>query len=179
MNWLPETGSRKVARRRRWPWVILVALALLAAWFLAGTFSQTTGSPPQEELSSGFADISVSTKDKPYPPQDVNHFAPPPRVIYVYVVLKGFSGKKDLEARVERTGSGSILSKLLPGSGELQVRSARDEKFARNAGGISGVAKFALKTKTGEPIPAGNYQVTVYATGGGGRSAKKSFVVGD
>jgi hypothetical protein len=64
---------------------------------------------------------------------------------------------------------------LLGGRDRLEVSDGQEEHLGPSAGGVAGVVKFAVRTESGDPLPAGNYTVSIYS--GGDVAAKKYFVV--
>jgi hypothetical protein len=177
---LPETATRKVDRR--WPRYALAVMGLAALLFVAllrgGTFS------PGEELQApGFEDVAVSTEDALYPSSDVLRFDDRPEVVYVYLAVEDLPAGSNLEARVERSGRRSALSWLLAGGDNLEVSDEQVEHLGPSGDGVSGVVQFAVRAESGEPLPAGNYTVSIYAAseekGTGGAAARKYFVIRD
>ncbi len=182
MNYLPSTTS-KPAARWRWPIysifvLVLVGLALLL-WFLL--FGR--GFQPGEKLTApGVKDIAVSEKDTLYPPSDVLRFGERPRAVHVYVAVDGLNSGTKLSARVERSGQGSLLSRLFSGAGAgIEAVDENEEQLNPSGGGVSGVVKFIVRTKSGEPVPPGDYTVIIYRSGSNVESkeeaARKLFVV--
>jgi hypothetical protein len=177
---LPDTATRKVYRR--WPGYALVVMGLVALSLMAVALVRAEIFSPGEELRApGFEDVAVSTQDTSYPASDVMRFEGRPEVIYVYLVVEDLPKGSDLEARVERSGRRSALSWLLARGNGLEVSDERQEHLGPSGDGLSGVVKFAVRMESGEPLPAGNYTVTIYAApeeaGGGGVAARKYFVI--
>jgi hypothetical protein len=175
---LPDT--RKVDRR--WPGYALAVMALGALSLLAMTLLRGGSFSPGEELRApAFEDIAVSTEDTAYPASDVMRFDGRPEVVYVYVVVEDLPEGSDLEARIERSGGRSALSWLLSGASGLQVSDEREEHLGPSGEGVSGVVKFAVRTESGEPLPAGDYTASIYAAPSGGEdaAARKYFVIRD
>lgn len=177
MSRMPSTGSGKKTRERTACMVLapLLAGVLLLTWVLFGGRSFET----TEELNApGIKDIAVSDEDTAYPSSDVLRFSEPPGVVYVYVSVERFPADKDLNAHVERSARGSLLTRLLFTRATIKVVDDREDQLAPSEGGVSGVLKFAVRTESGEPLPAGNYDVALYLSGGNGEpAARKSFVV--
>ena len=181
MKVLPETATRKVARR--WPGYVLAVMGLTALSLVAMALLRGGSFSPGEELyAPGFRDVAVSTADTAYPPSDVLRLEAGPEVVYVYLTVENLARGSDLEARVERSGRRSALSWLLPARSEsLAVSDEQAEHLGPSDEGVSGVVKFAVRAESGGPLPAGNYTVSIYAapgeTGAGGAAAKKYFVI--
>jgi hypothetical protein len=177
---LPETATKKVDRR--WLRYALTAMGLAALLLVASTLVRTQSFAPGEELyAPGFKDVAVSKVDAAYPPTDVLRFDGRPEVVYVYLAVEDLPRGGDLEARVERSGRRSVLSWLLEGADALEVSDGQEEHLGPSAGGVSGVVKFAVRAASGEPLPVGDYTVSVYASGegmgGNGAAARKYFVI--
>ena len=177
---LPNTATKKVDRR--WPGYALAAMGLAALLLVASALVRGGSFTPGEKLyAPAFKDVAVSTHDASYPPSDVLRFESRPKVVYVYLAVKGLPKGRDLEATVERSGSQSALSRLLAGGDGLEISDGQEEQLGPSDGGVSGVIKFAARTKSGEPLPPGNYTVSIYLSGGEGKSteaeARKYFVI--
>jgi hypothetical protein len=175
---LPDTATRKVDRR--WPGYVLAVMGLAALFFVAGALLRGGSFSPGEELyGPRFEDIAVSTENTLYPASDVLRFAGKPEVVYVYLVVEDLPSGRNLEARIERSGKRSALGWLLTGGDGLEVSDEQEELLRPSGGGVSGVVKFAVRTASGEPLPAGNYTVSIYGTAGGDAAARKFFVIRD
>jgi hypothetical protein len=176
---LPETATRKVDRR--WPGYALAAMGLAALLLVAASFLRGEGFTPGEELyAPGFEDIAVSAVDTSYPPSDVLRFDGGPEAVYVYLAIEDLPRGRDLEARVERSGRQSALSRLLAGGDGLEVSDGQEEHLGPSGGGVTGVVKFAVRAESGEPLPPGDYTVSIYASEGtGDAAARKYFVIQD
>jgi hypothetical protein len=178
---LPETATRKVDRR--WPGYVLAAMGLGALLLVAMSLVRGGSFSPGEDLyAPGFRDVAVSTADTTYPTSDMLRLDDGPEVVYVYLSVENLPRGSDLEARVERSGRRSALSRVLPAAGEtLEVSDEQAELLGPSDDGVSGVVKFAVRAASGGPLPAGNYTVSIYASpgeaGGGGAAAKKYFVI--
>lgn len=182
MNRLPSTA--KDGKRGRDPRILPAVLGLAALALMAWVLFGGRGFEPGEEVSApGIKDVAVSEEDTLYPPSDVLRFGERPGVIYVYVAVERLPAGTDLEARVERSGWESLLSRLLAGSGELRAVDEREEQLGPSGDGVSGVIKFSLETDSGEPVAPGNYTVSIHRAGGdvedSEAAARKSFVVRD
>ena len=181
MKVLPETATRKVDRR--WPGYVLAVMGLGALLLVAMSLLREGGfSPGEERYAPGFEGVAVSTRDTSYPASDVLRFDGSPEVVYVYLVVEDLPSGRNLEARVERSGRRSALSWVLPAGGEnLEVSDEQAEHLGPSDDGVSGVVKFAVRTASGGPLPAGNYTVSIYASpadaGGKDAAAKKYFVI--
>jgi hypothetical protein len=179
---LPETATRKV--NRRWPGYALAVMGLAALLLVAVALLRGGDFSPGEELRApSFEDVAVSTEDALYPPSDVLRFDDGPEVVYVYLAVEDLPAGTNLEATVERSGRRSALSWLLGGGDKLEVSDEREEHLGPSGDGISGVVQFAVRTETGEPLPAGNYTVSIYTapegTGAADAAARKYFVIRD
>ena len=179
---LPETATKKVDRR--WPGYALTAMGLAALLLVAVALLRGEGFTPGEELyAPGFEDVAVSTEDTSYPPSDVLRFDGRPEVVYVYLAVEDLPNGRDLEARVERSGRQSGLSWLLAGGDGLEASDGQEERLGPSGGGVSGVVKFAVHAESGEPLPGGDYTVSIYASDEGTRAgvaaARKYFVIQD
>jgi hypothetical protein len=179
---LPETATRKVARR--WPWYALATMGLAALLLVA--VAQLWGGvfvPGEKLYAKGLEDVAVSAEDTSYPPSDVLRFDDRPEVVYVYLAVEDLPRRRDLEARVERSGKQSALSWLLTGRDGLEVSDGQEEHLVPSGGGATGVVKFAVRSGSGEPLPAGEYTVSIYAaeegTKTGNVSARKYFLIQD
>jgi hypothetical protein len=177
MRVLPETATRKVDNR--WPGYVLAVLAL-AALLLAATALLRGGnfSPGERLYAPEFKGIAVSAEDTSYPSSDVLRFGGRPEVVYVYLSVEDLPRDSHLEAKVERSGRLSALSWLLLGGGDrLEVSDGQEEPLGPSAKGVSGVVKFAVRTESGDPLPQGNYTVSVYSAGD--VAARKYFAIRD
>ncbi len=180
MRALPETATRKVDRR--WPWYVLAVMGLAALLLVAAALLRDESFTPGEELhSGGVQDVAVSTEDTSYPPSDVLRFDDRPEVVYVYLAVEDLPRGRDLGARVERSGTQSALSWLLAGRDGLEVSDGQEEHLVPSGGGVSGVVKFAVRAESGEPLPAGEYTISIYAAQEGTKTgpvaARKYFVI--
>ncbi len=161
MTVLPNTTTKGAGRR--WPLYALVALALVALALGVEAFLRAEKfSPGKEIVSPGIRDIAVSTEDDLYPPPDTNRFEGPPETVFVYLSVEGMPSGENMEARVERVGSGSVFSLLLGGGSGIEVVDEQEDHLSRGENGATGIMKFALKTESGEPVPPGNYTVEIY-----------------
>ena len=181
MTVLPNTTTKGAGRR--WPLYALVTLALVALALGVEAFLRAEKfSPGKEIVSPGIRDIAVSTEDDLYPPPDTNRFEERPEIVFVYLSVEGLPSEEDMEAHVERVGSGSVFSLLFGRGTELDATDEQEDHLRKGENGITGVMKFALKTSSGEPIPPGNYTVDIYipeTTSGEDSTvaARKFFVV--
>ncbi len=139
-------------------------------------------SPGEVLISPGAKDIAVSREETTYPDSDALRFDERPEVVYVYLRLEDLPTDGDFEARVVRTARASVIGRLT-GVGGLRVMRGSEGPLGASDGGVSGVVKFAVRPRSGEHLPAGNYTVEVYAAAGGAEHgsalARKYFVVGD
>jgi hypothetical protein len=179
MRVLPETATRKKVDRR-WPGYVLAVLGLAALVLVAVMLLREESFSPGEALyAPGFEGVAVSTRDTSYPASDVLRFDGRPEVVYVYLVVEDLPSGRNLEARVERSGQQSVLAWLLAGEDSLVVSDGREEHLRPSGAGVSGVVQFAVRTGSGEPLPAGNYTVSIYGTEGIDAAARKYFVIRD
>lgn len=169
-NDLPDTASPKEAVRR-WLVLVLAGLGVLLVAFFLVSFSQSWSFSPGEELSGDTIEgIVVSAEESPYLPPDVERFGQRPDAVYVYVVVRELSSGGRLRARVERESLVSVLSSV--SSGEEAVVLERLE--ARPGPGENlDVVRFALRGRSGETVPPGNYTVAVYRESGGDGAAER------
>jgi hypothetical protein len=176
---LPETATRKKVVRH-WPGYVLAVLGLAALVLVAVALLREESFSPGEELyAPGFEGVAVSTRDTSYPASDVLRFDGRPEVVYVYLVVEDLPSGRNLEARVERSGRQSALAWLLQRGDGLEVSDEQEEHLRPSGGGVSGVVQFAVRTESGEPLPAGNYTVSIHGTEGGAAAARKYFVIRD
>jgi hypothetical protein len=178
---LPETATRKLVDRR-WPAYVLAIICLAALLAVAVMLLREGNFSPGEELHApGFRDVAVSTENTSYPASDLLRFDRRPEVVYVYLVVEDLPSGGELRATVERSGHRSALAWLLGQGDDLEVSDEREEHLNPSGDGVSGVVKFAARTRTGEPLPAGNYTVSIYAgsggTVGGDAAVRKYFVI--
>ncbi len=181
MTALPNTTSSKEAGRR-WPLYVLVAIILVALTLGVEAFLRAENFSPGEEIvSPSIRDIAVSAENSLYPPPDTSRFEERPETIFVYLSVEGLPSGEDMEARVERAGSGSMFSLFFGQGARLEALDEQEDHLSKSENGATGVVKFALKTSSGEPVPPGNYTVDIYGPGGtdeeGGAAARKRFVV--
>jgi hypothetical protein len=181
MNVLPNTTTK--GADRRWPLYVLAATVLVALVLGFGTFLRAENfSPGEDIISPGIRDIAVSSEDSLYPPPDTSRFEERPQTVFVYLSVEDLSSGEDMEARVERAESGSVFSLFFGRGAGLEVLDEQEDHLSKGENGATGLMKFALKTRSGEPVPPGNYTVDIYspgATGGedGAVAARKFFVV--
>jgi len=172
---LPDTASWKEAPPR-WPVVVLAGLVVLALILLTASLLRSWSFSPREEVRGGWMEgISVSPENSPYPPPDVDLFARRPGVVYVYVTVGKMPSGGRLEARVERASAASALSRLFSG-GEGVVALERMEGRP-DSGENPGVFRFAIRERSGDALPPGDYTVGVYRDSGREPVARKYFVV--
>ncbi len=179
MSVLPNTTTR--GADRRWPLYVLVAVALVALALGVEAFLRAENFLPGEEVSPGVRDVVVSPENSLYPPPDTAHFEGPPETIFVYLSVEELPSVEDMEAQVERVGSGSVFSLLLDRGAGIEVLDEQEDQLSTGENGATGIMKFALKTTSGEPVPPGNYTVEVYGPGATGGeyavAARKLFVI--
>ena len=178
---LPSTTTK--GAERRWPIFVLVAVVLVALALLVEAFLRAESFSPGEELpGSGIQDISVSERDSLYRPPDSGRFRRQPEIIFVYLSVNDVPGVEDMTAQVERSGSASVFSLLFGRGPTLEAVDEQEDQLSTDEGGASGIVKFALKTRSGEPVPPGNYTLQVRASPGKGSDegpvlARKFFIV--
>lgn len=159
--------------------ILVLAVLALSLWFLW----PGRGFEPGEKLTApGVKDIAVSEKDTLYPPSDVLRFGERPQTVHVYVAVDGLNSGTKLSARVERSGRGSLLSRIFSGTDTgLEAVDENEEQLNPSGNGVSGVVKFIVRTKSGEPVPPGDYTVIIYRSGSNLESkeeaARKLFIV--
>ena len=185
MTALPNTKTRGAGRR--WPFYVLVAVALVAVGLVVESFLRAEDFTPGEELvSPSIRDVSVSAENRLYPPPDVNYFGERPETVYVYLSVEDLPTGEDMRARVQRSGSGSAFSLFFGRDDGIEAVDEQEDQLSSGGedDGASGVVKFALQTRSGDPIPPGNYIVEISgapggeAEGGAGAPAvRKLFVV--
>jgi hypothetical protein len=178
---LPSTTTK--GAERRWPVFVLVAVVLVALALLVESFLRAESFSPGEELpGSGIQDISVSERDSLYRPPDSGRFRRQPEIIFVYLSVNDVPGVEDMTAQVERSGSTSVFSLLFGRGPTLEAVDEQEDQLSTVEGGASGIVKFALKTRSGEPVPPGNYTLQVRGSPGKGSDegpvlARKFFIV--
>lgn len=180
MSALPNTTTKGAGRR--WPLYTLVAAALIALALGVETFLREENFAPRKEiLSASIRDVIVSQEDSLYPPPDTNRFQGPPEAVFVYLSVEGLPSGEDMEARVQRAESGSVLRMLFGEEAGIEVLDEQEDQLSKSENGATGIVKFALMTGSDEPVPAGNYTLEVYGPAepdaGGEPAARKSFVV--
>jgi hypothetical protein len=188
---IPETKSRKVRKNRRWPVVVLAGLLVVGAGLGVAAFLRGQEFTPGEEVIEAAAvrDVAVSAEDSLYPPPDTARFRGRPEAVYVYLSVEDLPGPRDapLQARVERSDSGSALERLL-GRREAEGLSLADsgqDRISRDEdGAATGVVKFVLRSSSGGKVPPGDYTVSVSGSSeadsgsGGSRTiVRKAFAV--
>ncbi len=180
MSVLPNTTTK--GTDRSWPVYVLVAVFLAALPLGAEAFLRAENFSVGEEISSpALRDITVSAEDSLYPPPDEGRFERETETVFVYLSVEELTPGEDIEARVERVESGSLFSFLFsPGPG-IEVRDEQEDQLTSGSNGATGILKFALQTRSGGPMPPGNYTVELHGSGSGGGAgavaARKSFVV--
>ena len=187
MNVLPNTATKGVRPKdvsRRWPLYVLVAAALAALALSVESFLKAESFSPGEEIvSPGIRDVSVSAENSLYPPPDTGRFEGPPGTVFVYLSVEDLPSGEDMEARVKRVESGSVYALFFGQGVGLEALDEQEDHLRKGPDGATGIVKFALKTRSGEPVPPGNYTVEVYGPGTTGEegaaamAARKYFVV--
>lgn len=179
MSVLPNTTTTK-GIDRRWPLYVLVAVVLAALTLGVEAFLRAETFSVGEEISSpAVRDIVVSAEDSLYPPPDEGRFEGETETVFVYLSVEELPTGEDMEARVERVASGSVFSLLFsPGPG-IEVLDEQEDQLSSGSNGATGILKFALQTRSGDPMPPGNYTVEIHGSGDGAgvAAARKSFVV--
>jgi len=180
MSGLPNTTTK--GTDRHWPLYVLVAVVLAALALGVEAFLRTETFSVGEEISSPVVrDITVSAEDSLYLPPDEGRFEGETETIFVYLSVEELPTGEDMEARVKRVTSGSMFSLLFsPGPG-IEVLDEQEDQLTSGSNGATGILKFALETRSGEPIPPGDYTVEIHGSGtgngAGAVAARKSFVV--
>lgn len=179
MTPLPTTTKEDSERRRVSRYVtgalVVAGIAVLVWAFGGGRFE-----PGEEMKAEGVKDVAVSEEDTLYPPSDVLRFSEAPAVVYVYVAVEGLPSGTDLDASVERSGRESVLGWLFSGAGDIEVVDEQEDQLTPSEKGVAGVIKFALRTRSGESLPAGNYTVVIRRTGSdveNSEAARKLFII--
>ena len=177
---LPDTTTHKRTRRRLSG--LLLAAACSATMLLAAVATLSLGreafSPGEELVSPGVEDVAVSPEATAYPESDALRLDEGHRVVYVYLRVEDLAAEGGLEARVERSSRVPALAWLFGGEG-IRVLDEEEDRLGASDGRVSGVVRFAVRTGSGEGLPAGDYTVEVFAAGRDVPVAKKYFVVGD
>lgn len=180
MSVLPNTTTK--GTDRRWPLYVLVAVFLAALALGVEAFLRAETFSVGEEISSpAVRDIVVSAEDSLYPPPDEGRFEGETETVFVYLSVEELPTGEDMEARVERVASDSMFSLLFsPGPG-IEVLDEQEDQLSSGSNGATGILKFALETRSGEPMPPGNYTVEIHGSGTGDGAgavvARRSFVV--
>ncbi len=166
MSVLPNTTTK--GTDRRWPLYVLVAVFLAALALGVEAFLRAETFSVGEEISSpAVRDIVVSAEDSLYPPPDEGRFEGETETVFVYLSVEELPTGEDMEARVERVASGSMFSLLFsPGPG-IEVLDEQEDQLSSGSNGATGILKFALETRSGEPMPPGNYTVEIHGSGTG------------
>ncbi|HET7481176.1 MAG TPA: hypothetical protein VFJ72_16845 [Rubrobacteraceae bacterium] len=180
MTALPTTKKRDPAPRRASGYLLgglaIVVLVALVWALLAGR-----GFEPGEKMEAeGIKDVAVSEEDTLYPPSDVLRFSEAPAEIYVYVAVDGLPSGTKLTARVDRAGRESVLGRLFSSAADIEVVDGQEDQLSPASRGVAGVVKFAVRTRSGESLPAGNYTVIIRRAGANVQDsevARKLFVV--
>lgn len=181
---MPDTTTDKRGERRR-PGPLLAA-ACSAALLLLAAVTLLSGhrdfSPGEELVSAGVEDVAVSpVATTSYPESDAPRLDRGPEVVYVYLRVEDLAARGELEARVERWSRTPALARLFSGGGGLRVLDEEEDRLGVSGGRVSGVVRFAVRSESGEALPAGDYAVEVFDAGRDARVplAKKYFVIGD
>jgi hypothetical protein len=177
---LPNTTTK--GTDRRWPSYVLVAVVLAALILGVETFLRAETFSVGEEISSpAVRDIVVSAEDSLYPPPDEGRFEEETETVFMYLSVEELPTGEDMEARVEREESGSMFSFLFSTGSGIEVIDEQEDQLSSGSNGATGILKFALRAKSAEPMPPGNYTVEIHGSGTGGEEgavlARKSFVV--
>lgn len=183
MSGLPETRSGGQRDSSGPPFAVVLAgalaLAALALVVIAGLSAGPGFSPGEEVYAPGVEEVAATGSEQA-PNSDASRFGPGTGEVLVRLRLEDFARPAEFRAVVERTGRGSVLSRLF-GSGGLVASDAREERLSVSGAGVSGVVEFAVRGRDGESLPPGEYTVSVRSGKGGspGVIARKYFVVGD
>ena len=134
MSVLPNITTRGLDRR--WPLYLLVAVTLTALTLDVEAFLRAENFLPGEEISSpGVRDVIVSPEDSLYPPPDTAHLEEPPETIFVYVSVEELPSVEDIEAQVERAGSGSMFSLLFDRGAGIEVLDEQEDQLSTGENG--------------------------------------------
>ncbi|QYJ14377.1 hypothetical protein Rxycam_00173 [Rubrobacter xylanophilus DSM 9941] len=174
---MPRTATRRPRRRSFAAGSALAAAAVLLLAALAAGMEARSFEPGTSLPDPAISDLAVSDRQTPYPPAGEERFPGRPRVLYVYVAVRGLPAEEGLSARVERSGRASLLGALL-GERGVVARSSGPPRLATGGEGLSGVVRFEVRSQDGSPLPAGGYTVAVYREGREEPSAVRRFVVG-
>lgn len=181
MTSLPTTTKRDDPERKRVSGYLTGAVVVVGLAVLVWVFSAGTGFEPGEMLEAeGVKDVAVSEEDTLYPPSDVLRFSEAPAVVYVYVAVEGWPSGTNLDASVKRSGRESVLGWLFSGAGDIEVVDEQEDQLTPAEKGVAGVIKFALRTRSGESLPAGNYTIVIRRSGTdveNSEVARKLFVI--
>ena len=180
MTFLPETKSR--GAERQWPLWILVGIVLLAMALAVEAFLRAEDFAPGEEIfSPSIRDISVSQKNTLYPPANVGRFGRSPQTVFVYLSVQDAPPDRDMAVSISRTENASIPALIRSSEPEVFAVDEQEDQLTSGEKGATGVVKFALQTRSGDPIPAGNYTLEVREPSDGGAegdvAARQYFVV--
>jgi hypothetical protein len=141
-------------------------------------------SPGEEIISPNIQDVAVSTEDSLCPPPDTTRFEGRPETVFVYLSVEDLPRGEEMEARVERAESDSVFPRFFGRRPELEALDEQEDHLSKGTNGATGVVKFTLRTRAGEPVPASNYTVDVYGPrtvtqedGDTVAAARKFFVV--
>lgn len=180
MSALFNTSTKKKVIRR-WPLYALAAAALVALALLVEAFIRAESFTPGREdiISPAIQDIAVSPRDELYPPPDTSRFEGRPETVFVYLSVEGLPAGEGMEARVQRVGSSSAFSLLLGGEGGLEALDEQEDQLRSTENGATGIVKFALGTRSGDPVPPGNYTIDLLygPESDAAVAARKFFVV--
>ncbi len=179
MTPLPTTKQAS-SESRRVSWFLTGALVLAGLAVLVWAFGGGSFEPGENMKAKGVKDVAVSEEDTLYPPSDVLRFSEAPAVVYVYVAVEGLPSGVELEASVQRSGRESVLGWLFSGAGDIEVVDEQEDQLTPAETGVAGVIKFALRTRSGESLPAGNYTVVIRRSGADvnkNEVARKLFII--
>jgi hypothetical protein len=81
--------------------------------------------------------------------------------IFVFLSVEELPTREDMEARVERVAFGSIFSLIFSPGPSIEILDEQEDQLGRpqlssGSNGTTGILKFALETRSGEPIPPGD-----------------------
>jgi hypothetical protein len=140
-------------------------------------------SPGEEIITSSIQDVAVSTEDSLYPPPDTTRFKGRPETVFVYLSVEDLPRGEEMKARAERAESDSVFPLFFGRRPGLETLDEQEDHLRKGTNGATGVVKFTLRTRSGEPVPASSYTVDVYGPGtviqedGDTVAARKFFVV--
>lgn len=187
MSDLPETRSPKRRVPNPRPAALAVALVgasvFLALILIAAWSSASSGFSPGEEIyAPGVEDVAAGAGGNSSG-TDAQRFGGGVKEVFVYLRVEDVPGPVGFAATVEHSGRSSLWSRFF-GPENLVASAGGDRRLSASGSGVSGVIEFSVRARDGEPLPAGEYTVSVRFDGDkdggpGAVVARKYFVVGD